>query len=61
MRDILNGTVPVGNTSLAGCVKYGINEKDDTGIEAILKAAGEVILSNESDFPDLYYEHMLFG
>ncbi|MCR4807233.1 MAG: ASKHA domain-containing protein [Lachnospiraceae bacterium] len=51
--------VPVGNASLAGCIKYGNRDRDDSGCEAILKVSGEAILSNESDFSELYYEYMM--
>ncbi len=52
--------VPAGNTSLAGCIKYGLSGCDDTAIDAILNVSQEIVLSNESDFSAKYFEYMLF-
>ena len=58
--ELKDKAVSVGNTSLAGCVKYGTLGRQDKEIEKILEASGEVILANENDFSDLYYEYMMF-
>ena len=58
--ELKDKAVSVGNTSLAGCVKYGILGRQDKEIEKIIEASGEVILANENDFSDLYYEYMMF-
>ncbi len=58
--ELKDKAVSVGNTSLAGCVRYGLRGRQEAEIDAILAASGEVILANESDFSDLYYEYMMF-
>ena len=58
--ELKDKAVSVGNTSLAGCVKYGTLGRQDKEIEKIIEASGEVILANENDFSDLYYEYMMF-
>ncbi len=55
-----NKAAAVGNASLAGCIKYGMQGRDDKEINRILDISKEVILSNESDFANLYYENMMF-
>ena len=59
-QELKDKVVSVGNTSLAGCVKYGMNGRTDSDIEAILEKSEEVILANEEGFSDLYYENMMF-
>ena len=59
-RELKDKAVSVGNTSLAGCVKYGMNGRIDSDIEAIIEKSREVILANEQDFSELYYENMMF-
>ncbi|MCR5508888.1 MAG: ASKHA domain-containing protein [Lachnospiraceae bacterium] len=51
--------IPAGNTSLAGCIKYGSSGLDEA-IDSILASSTEIILSNEPDFPAKYYEYMTF-
>lgn len=58
--ELKDKAVSVGNTSLAGCVKYGMKGRPDADIDAILAVAEEAILANESDFSVLYYEYMMF-
>ena len=58
--ELRDKAVPAGNTSLAGCIRYGVSERDDTPINNILKASQEIVLSNEPDFSDKYYEYMMF-
>lgn len=52
--------VAVGNSSLAGCIKYGNLLRDDGDVDDILNVSQEILLSNETDFTELYYEHMMF-
>lgn len=58
--ELADKAVPVGNASLAGCIKYGNLLRDDGDIDDILGVSQEILLSNDEDFPALYYEHMLF-
>ena len=58
--DLAEKIVPVGNASLAGCIKYGNLLRDDGDIDDILSVSQEILLSNEEDFSPLYYENMLF-
>ena len=58
--DLAQKAMPVGNSSLAGCIKYGNLLRDDGDIDDILNVSQEILLSNEEDFPPLYYENMLF-
>lgn len=59
-EDLADKILPVGNASLAGCIKYGDLLRDDGDIDDILSVSQEILLSNEEDFSPLYYEHMLF-
>lgn len=59
-QELKDKAVSVGNTSLAGCVKYGMKGRPDADIDAILAVSEETILANESDFSALYYEYMMF-
>lgn len=52
--------VTVGNASLAGCIKFGSLVRDDGDIDDILNVSQEILLSNDNDFTELYYEHMMF-
>ena len=52
--------VPAGNTSLAGCIKYGLSGCDDKDIDSILEVSQEIVLSNDPDFSAKYFEYMLF-
>lgn len=58
--DLADKVVPVGNSSLAGCIKYGNLSRDDGDIDDILGVSEEILLSNEDDFSALYYENMMF-
>ena len=58
--ELENKVVFVGNTSLAGCIKYGLMEYDDALVDKVLKVCGEITLSNEADFSNMYYSYMLF-
>lgn len=58
--DLADKVVAVGNSSLAGCIKYGNLTRDDGDIDDILAVSQEILLSNEEDFSPLYYENMLF-
>ena len=57
--ELKDKALPVGNSSLAGCIRYGCRH-DDARIDHILDASRELVLSNESDFSDMYYEFMMF-
>ena len=58
--ELAEKAVSVGNSSLAGCIKYGNLLRDDGDIDDILNVSKEILLANEDDFSPLYYEHMLF-
>ncbi|MCR5420932.1 MAG: ASKHA domain-containing protein [Lachnospiraceae bacterium] len=59
-KELESKTVPVGNSSLAGSIKYGNSGFDDSDIEKIISVSEEVLLSNEKEFSGLYYEYMQF-
>ncbi|NDL66456.1 ASKHA domain-containing protein [Anaerotalea alkaliphila] len=53
--------VLVGNTSLAGCVKYLLEAGSDRAVDRIKEACGYLELSTSMDFYDAYITHMGFG
>lgn len=59
-KELADIAVPVGNSSLAGCIKYGNQPNDDVFIDNLLSVSQEILLSNDEDFCSLYYEHMMF-
>ncbi|MBH1941283.1 DUF4445 domain-containing protein [Mobilitalea sibirica] len=50
----------VGNSALGGAVKYLAGESASARVDHILGVSGEISLSNETDFNDLYIKHMFF-
>ena len=54
-------TVAVGNTSLAGAVKVGINPEKLSELEKIVSMSEEVILADSMEFGERYIERMNFG
>ncbi len=59
-KELQSKVVTVGNSSLAGAIKYGRSHFNDDDIEKIIAISEEVTLSNVKEFSGLYYEHMLF-
>ncbi len=58
--ELQSKVITVGNSSLAGAIKYGRYNFNDDDIEKIIAVSEEVTLSNVKEFSGLYYEHMLF-
>jgi len=50
----------VGNSALGGAIKYLLEADATERIDGILKGSGEIHLSNDKDFNELYIEHMFF-
>ena len=59
--ELVNKATAVGNTSLAGAVKYlGDTNASDT-IQRIKNASEDIILANDSDFQELYLKNTCLG
>ena len=59
--ELKNKIKPVGNSALAGCIKYASTGYNDSAINKLLSVSDELILGNEPEFRDLYFENMLFS
>ncbi len=57
---LINKVEAVGNSSLGGCIKYGLNNYEASPIDKLRAISSEILLSNEPDFQNKYYEYMLF-
>lgn len=59
--ELVNKATAVGNTSLAGAVKYlGDTNASDT-IQRIKNASEDIILANDSDFQEVYLKNTCLG
>ena len=52
--------VPVGNSALAGAVKYGRDDRGEERIQRIIEVSEEISLAADKDFQEIYMEEMLF-
>lgn len=60
-KELANKATAVGNTSLAGAVKYlGDTNASDT-IQRIKNASEDIILANDSDFQEVYLKNTCLG
>lgn len=50
----------VGNSSLAGAMKYLQEEKGESHIDKLVKNSAEIGLSSDKDFNDFYMDYMFF-
>jgi len=50
--------ISVGNSALAGAIKYGTEDASKERINHILSVSKEIYLSNQQDFNNLYMEYM---
>ena len=57
--ELVNRTVPLGNSSLMGAVKYAVN-KNAKRIRTLKDSCSEIELSNEAVFTSAFMEHMYF-
>lgn len=51
----------VGNSSLAGAVKYAVASDGKDRLRTLIEVSEEISLSSDKDFNELYMEHMMFG
>ena len=60
-EELLEKCIAVGNSSLAGAVKYLSSESNAKEIvSALAKSGEEIALSSDKDFNELYMEYMMF-
>ena len=59
-RELSGRIIPVGNSALNGAIKYLLSKDAPLRLEAIVKAAKELQLSEHKEFNSLYPEYMYF-
>ncbi|MBE5949140.1 MAG: DUF4445 domain-containing protein [Lachnospiraceae bacterium] len=59
-KEFADKTQAIGNSSLAGAVKYLREAEDGKALEKIVLISEEISLSTDKDFNEFYMEHMMF-
>ena len=59
-KEFADITEAIGNSSLAGAVKYLREAEDGKALEKIVLISEEISLSTDKDFNEFYMEHMMF-
>lgn len=59
-EDFASCTQAVGNSSLAGAVKYLINEHSEKAFHQLIEISQEISLSTDPDFNECYMDSMMF-
>lgn len=59
-KEFANITEAIGNSSLAGAVKYLREQDGRQTLEKIVAVSEEIALSTDKDFNEFYMEHMMF-
>jgi len=59
-EELMDKILPIGNSSLAGAVKYAVSTDGKQRTEVIIDHATEINLANDPQFNELYMTHMFF-
>lgn len=59
-KELSGKIVAVGNSALGGAIKYLLEADAVERLNKILQASGEIHLSNDKNFNELYIQHMFF-